>query len=132
MANPYSRKQRNKNLEFLTNIGDGWTAIFEGNRKFYSAAYFDLLTGVWQKGEVTKSEALGLIKAIRSSSSISKCLSAAIRNGFLIEHENPYDKRSQFVRLSPAMKKKVDKFFDDNIDEIKELLRYIEKVETQI
>ena len=68
MSKLYSDKQRVEYLALLNGIGECWNGVFGGNRKYYSAAYFDLLTGLWKHGEVTKSEALNFIKAIHSSS----------------------------------------------------------------
>lgn len=127
----YSDKQRTNYLTLLNNIGEHWNDVFGGNRKYYSAAYFDLLTGLWKHGEVTKSEALRFIKAIHSSSSTRKCLDASIREKFVVERPNPYDSRSHLVTLSPDYRKNLDIFFDNVVDELKSTVDAISALDSK-
>ena len=48
MALKYNNAQHKQYLEMIDGVGRRWVEVFEGNTEFYSAAYWDLLTGIWR------------------------------------------------------------------------------------
>ena len=128
IVSKYTREQHEEYLDMLNHIGMRWTAAFRGNIKFYSAAYFDLFTGMWNEGvPIKKTDALELIKALKSSHTVAKCVDAAVRKNLIIEAPNPDDHRSKLLRLSPEVERALDSFFDDEIDQMKRTIREIAK-----
>ncbi len=116
----YNDKQRLEYLSMMDRIGHVWVEIFQGDTEFYSAAYWDLLTGLWRcPGAVRKTEALGFMKAIRSPHTAGKYVDATIRRGFAVETDNPEDARSKLVALSPDMRARLDGFLDRAISELR-------------
>jgi hypothetical protein len=53
-------------------------------------------------------------------------LETAIEEGLLVEEDNPQDKRSRFIRLSPGMKSNLDTFFDRAVSELRKSNKLIE------
>ena len=123
----YSHEQRTQYLDMTGRIGRRWLDVFAGNTDFYSAAYWDLLTGIWyQGGSVRKTEALKLMTAIKSAHTAGKYVESAIAQGILEETPNPEDGRSRLLALSPAMRRRLDLFFDDAVGELQGANRAIE------
>ena len=59
-----------------------------------AAAYWDLLTGLWRTdGPRRKTDALGLMKGIKSVHTAGKYLDTAIEQGIIVETDNPQDAR---------------------------------------
>jgi len=115
-----TKQQRAKYLEMTERLGRRWVGVFNNDKRFYSAAYWDLLTGLWRSDEpVRKTDAYGLMTAIRSSHTASKYLEEAITAGIIIESDDSNDKRSKLLSLSDEMKRRLDGFFDDALVEIK-------------
>ena len=109
----YNDAQRREYLNLTDRVGMNWMEVFEGDQDFYSAAYWDLLTGIWRAGEpIRKTEALGLMKGIKSVHTAGKYLETAITRGIVVETDNPQDARSKLVQLSAEMRKRLDGFFD--------------------
>lgn len=116
----YNSDQREEYLSMTERIGLAWIKVFEGNTEFYSAAYWDLLTGIWKaKGAVKKTDALRLMKAIKSAHTAGKYVEAAIQHGIVVESENPADARSKLMALSPDMMGRMDAFFDAAVGELR-------------
>ena len=60
----FNDDQRREYLNLTDQVGMKWLEVFEGDTEFYSAAYWDLLTGLWRMdGPRRKTDALGLMKA---------------------------------------------------------------------
>ena len=115
----YSSEQRQEYLKMTERNGLNWLEVFQGNVEFYSAPYWDLLTGVWKcGGPVRKTDATKLMRAIKSAQTAGKYIESAIQHGFLNEVDNPKDARSKLLALSPDMKLRLDKFFDKAVDEL--------------
>ncbi len=113
MALKYSVDQRKEYLKMIDRNGQNWLEVFQGNAEFYSAAYWDLLTGMWKKDKpMRKTDTLKMMVAIKSPQTAAKYVETALQHGFLIEQENPIDARSKLVALSPAMRHRLDIFFD--------------------
>ncbi len=120
MAGRYNSDQRMEYLNMTNRIGQRWVDVFEGDVEFYSAAYWDLFTGVWQAaGPVRKTDALKFMTAVKSAHTAGKYVDAAVAHGVLVETENPEDARSRLLDLSPAMRIRLDDFFESAVDEMR-------------
>ena len=109
----YNDAQHREYLNLTDRVGTKWMEVFEGDQDFYSAAYWDLLTGIWRAGEpLRKTEVLGLMKGIKSVHTAGKYLDSAIKRGIIVETDNPQDARSKLVALSVDMRGRLDGFFD--------------------
>jgi DNA-binding MarR family transcriptional regulator len=116
---PYSPRQRAAYLAMIDRIGGHWLALFDGEREFYSTAYWDLLTALWAAdAPMRKTEALAAMTAVKSSHTAGKYLDVALRRGLVEERENPCDARSKLVVLAPAMKARLDGFLDEAVSEV--------------
>ncbi len=128
MDHKYNQAQHREYLEMMERNGTHWLEIFRGNREFYSAAYWDLLTQLW-KGDrpVRKTEALKYMVAVKSPHTAGKYVESAIRSGLLVETDNPEDARSKLVSLSPEAKKRLDAFFDAAVTELRRSIVTIDR-----
>ena len=127
----FSDGDRREYLAMTKKNGLNWVAIFDGNQEFYSAAYWDLFNGFWEKDRpARKTDAAKFMKGIKSALTAGKHIDTAIEYGYLIEEDNPKDARSKLIRLSPQMKKKLDKFFDLAVDNLGHTWRKIHSAET--
>jgi hypothetical protein len=116
----YNHDQRREYLVLTDHVGMKWMETFEGDTDFYSAAFWDLLTGLWRAVEpVRKTDALATMKGIKSAHTAGKYLEAALKRGFVIERDNPKDARSKLVELSPDMRRKLDGFFDTAVSQLR-------------
>jgi len=123
----YSRQQRQAYLDMIDGIGARWIAVFEGDRDFYSTAYWDLLTALWSAAApLRKTDALAAIKGVRSAHTAGKYLAAATRHGLVEERCNPADARSKLVALSPEMQARLDAFLDDAVARVQETARALD------
>lgn len=128
MSSSYTDGERREYLTMSDRLGRRWIEIFAGNTEFYSAVYWDLLSGLWRSpGPVRKTDALRMMTAVRSTHTAGKYVETALRHGLIVETENPEDARSRLIALSPAMHKRLDGFFDAAIDEIRRVGRTIER-----
>jgi hypothetical protein len=129
MALKYNDRQRKEYFKTTQQMGGSWLQVFEGDEEFYSSAYWDLLVNVWAKdGPVRKTDALRFMTNIKSPHTAGKYVETAIARGFLIEEENPKDARSRLLRLSPEMRKRLDRFFDGCVGDISKCVRRIAKL----
>ncbi len=120
MTLKYNREQRQEYLGMTGRIGAEWLHLFGGNTAFYSAAYWDLLTGIWRAGgPLKKTDALKLMTAVKSPHTAGKYVGAALRHGILEERDNPDDARSKLVALSPGMQARLDEFLDAAVGEVR-------------
>ncbi len=123
----YNSEQRQEYLKMTERNGLNWIEVFQGNVEFYSAPYWDLLTGIWKcAGPVRKTDATKLMKSIKSAQTAGKYVESAIQHGFLNEVDNPKDARSKLLALSPDMNMRLDKFFDKAVDELRNASRSVE------
>ena len=123
----YNTDQHREYLNMIDAIGANWLGVFDGNDLFYSAQYWDLFTQVWRSDKpVTKTEALKCMTGIKSAHTAGKYLETAIREGLLVEQDNPADKRSRYVSLSPEMKQRLDRFFDRAVSQLRKSNRTID------
>ncbi len=125
-VSPYTHAQRRAYLDLMDRVGRHWVCVFGGEREFYSTAYWDLFTALWAAGApMRKTEALAAMTAVKSAHTAGKYLDAAIRRGFVAERDNPDDARSKLVVLDPEMARRLDRFFDAAIAEVRETARDI-------
>jgi len=123
----YSEGQRTEYLVMTERIGRYWLDVFRGDTTFYSAAYWDLFTGLWRAREpVRKTDALGFMKAVRSAHTAGKYADAAIRHGLVVESENPEDARSKLLSLTADMRERLDAFLDHAVSEVRKSNHAIE------
>jgi hypothetical protein len=119
MTATYNDAQRREYLLMIDRVGGAWLRVFGDDTEFYSANYWDLLTGLWRAAEpVRKTDALGFLTAVKSAHTAGKYLDRAIERGFVVETDNPEDARSRLVALSADMRARLDGFFDAAVDEI--------------
>lgn len=123
----YNDDQRREYLVLTDRVGTKWMEMFAGDTEFYSAAYWNLLSGLWRAGgPVRKTDALGMMKGIKSAHTAGKYLATALRRGFVVERDNPADARSKLVDLSADMRRKLDGFFDAAVGQLRATNRRID------
>ena len=128
MALKFNNAQHKQYLEMIDGIGHRWVEVFEGNTQFYSAAYWDLLTGIWRAdGAVRKTDALRYMTAIKSAHTASKYVEHSIKEGILIESDNPDDARSKLLVLSEDMRERLNSFFDSAVGRVRRASRAIDE-----
>ena len=128
MALKFNNAQHKQYLEMIDGIGHRWVEVFEGNTQFYSAAYWDLLTGIWRAdGAVRKTDALRYMTAIKSAHTASKYVEHSIKEGILIESDNPDDARSKLLVLSEDMRGRLNSFFDSAVGRVRRASRAIDE-----
>jgi len=129
MTTRYTRAQQKQYLEMTDLVSRSWLDVFRGDTDFYSAAYWDLLTEIWRADKpVRKTDALRYMKAIKSAHTASKYVESSIKRGFLVETDNPEDARSKLLSLSPDMRTRLDRFFDDAVGGVKQANRTIDEL----
>ncbi len=122
MANKlkYNVEQHREYLNLMDRIGMTWLEVFQGNTDFYSAIYWDLLTEIWRSQRpVRKTDALKCMKSVKSAHTAAKYIQEAIKQGLILEADNPNDARSRVLILSPEMRGRLDAFFDKAIAELR-------------
>ena len=123
----YTSEQRREYLFMIDRISGNWLNVFDGNELFYDTKYWDLFKTIWQSDRpVTKTEALRCMTGVKSAHTAGKYLETAIREGLLLEQDNPDDKRSKFIVLAPRMKQRLDLFFDRAVSEVRRSNRTID------
>ncbi len=119
MSAQFKDAQRRAYLTFTERLGGEWLVVFQGNTEFYSAAYWDLLTGLWRQDEpVRKTDALAFMQAVKSPHTAGKYVETAVAYGYVIEAPNPEDARSRLLSLSPDMRQRMDAFFDRALEKV--------------
>jgi hypothetical protein len=123
----YNTDQHRGYLEMIEQVSGHWLEVFGGKEAFYSAQYWDLFKTIWRSERpVTKTEALNCMTGIKSAHTAGRYLETALAEGLLVEQDNPADKRSRFIRLSPAMQERLDRFFDNAVTELRTANRAVE------
>jgi len=124
MALKYNTAQHKEYLRMSMRRGMAWLNVFGDDRDFWSAAYWDLFTGMWDNEDpVRKTDALKFMRAVKSAHTAGKYVDAAIKKGFLLEQDNPEDARSKLLTLSSEMRERLDAFFDSAVGEIRRTSR---------
>ena len=106
-------------LDMTEQIGRHWLAAFDGDPRFRSAAYWDLLMALWAaQRPLRKTEALQTMRAIRSTHTAGKILDTMLAERLVIERENPDDARSRLIDLEPSIRQRLEKFLDCALEEV--------------
>ncbi len=122
MARPLSDKDRFVLAQTLKRIGLAWQQMFrEGD--YCASNYFDLFTEIWlRQGEpVYKTDCYRFMPGI-SSQTAKKYLQHAIARGYLRESDNPQDKRSKLITMSPELKAIMEQSYDLTAHELRKAL----------
>jgi hypothetical protein len=123
----YNDRQRREYLELMERMSVHWLEVFGGREAFYSAQYWDLFKTIWQSARpVTKTEALQCMTGVKSAHTAGRYLETALAEGLLVEEDNPRDKRSRIIRLSPDMQARLDRFFDRAVSELRRSNKVVE------
>jgi hypothetical protein len=121
MALQYNDEQRREYLSMIDNIAQHWLRVFDQNTELYSAVYWDLLTRIWKSDRpVRRTDALRFMTSVKSAATAGKYINEAIRQRFLREYPNPQDARSKLLELSPDLRERLDVFFDNAVDEVRQ------------
>jgi hypothetical protein len=123
----YEAEQHREYLDLVERINVRWIDMLRGSAEFYSAAYWDLLTRMWRADRpVRKTDALGFMTGIRSAHTAGKYVETAIREGMILERDNPEDGRSKLLELSTPMRRRLDAYFDAAVDEVQRSVRRLD------
>jgi hypothetical protein len=123
----YNDQQRREYLDLMERMSVHWLEVFGGREAFYSAQYWDLFKSIWRSARpVTKTEALKCMTGIKSAHTAGRYLETALAEGLLVEDDNPHDRRSRIIRLSPDMKARLDRFFDRAVSELRRSNKVVE------
>ena len=126
MTEPATWSRGRAYLAMTDAVGRHWLDVFAGNTRFYSAVYWDLLTALWRRdGPVRKTDALRFMTAVKSAHTAGKYIDEALAEGFLVETANPDDARSKLVALTPAMRARLDAFFEAAVAEMRAAARRV-------
>lgn len=113
MKMKFTQSQHREYVSLMQKNAQEWLQVFEGNTEFYSADYWDLLSGLWYAVKpIMVSEALKMMRNIKSPYTARKYLQFLIDKKLVMETKNPDDDRSMLVSLAPEMQIKLDKYFD--------------------
>lgn len=122
MARPLSDKDRLVLAQALKQVGLNWQETFrEGD--YCASNYFDLFTEIWlRQGEpVYKTDCYRFMPGI-STQTAKKYLQQAIARGYLLENDNPQDKRSKLITMSPELKAIMERSYDLTAHELRKAL----------
>ena len=122
MPRPLSDKDRLVLAQALKRVGLNWQEMFrEGD--YCASNYFDLFTEIWlRQGEpVYKTDCYRFMPGI-SSQTAKKYLQHAIARGYLLESDNPQDKRSKLITMSSELKSIMEQSYDLTAHELRKAL----------
>jgi hypothetical protein len=123
MARQFSDQERRHFATALKRVGLAWQNRLQ-DEDFYSLDYFDLFTEIWlREGEqVIKTDCYRFMSGM-SRQTAKKYVQRAIERGHLIERDNPRDKRSKLISLSPRITALVEQNFDHAAAALRKVLR---------
>ena len=105
-------RTRRRFLLALRELDDAWVAAF--HKSGFGDIYFSrLFTELWLRDSVSvsKSVAYDLVKGV-SVQTAMKYVNKAIADGYLEEIDNPTDKRSRLLRMSPLLRDQFGEVID--------------------
>ena len=105
-------RARRRFLLALRELDDAWVAAFHSSG--FGDIYFSrLFTELWLRDSVavSKTVAYGLVKGV-SVQTAMKYVNKAIADGYLEEVDNPTDKRSRLLRMSPLLREQFAQVID--------------------
>lgn len=100
-------ERRMQTLLLLREIDQAWVETFRETG--FSDIYFSrLFTELWLRGDeaITKTDAYGLVKEVGLQTAI-KYVRRAVEEGYLEEIDNPADKRSKLLRMTPLLRERL-------------------------
>lgn len=99
-----------------------WAETFDDG-DFFDLHYSALFTEMWlREGRaVPRTEAYGYMASL-SPQTAMKYLNRALQEGYLVEVDNPDDRRSRLVAMSPKLKARLDALIDYALAEFRRVL----------
>lgn len=123
MARPLSDDDRRIFAQTFKRVGLTWQSAF-GDQELYALDYFDLFTEVWLRGDqpVIRTDCYRYLSGV-SRATAKKYVERAIARGYLLEQDNPRDKRSKLISLAPQVKALLERNYDHAAAEFRKALR---------
>jgi len=106
----------------LNAFDEQWAQAF-GDSDFFDLHCAKLYTRMWltQGKPVSRSEAYGWMREL-SSQTAMKYVNRALASGFLAEVENPDDRRSKLLVMTPQLSVRIEALLDFALDEFRRAL----------
>ena len=122
MSGSAADRQRRILARTLRQIGNDWHRSFK-DEQLGSTHYYDLFTEIWlREGErVCKTDCYRFMPGL-SRQTAKKYVVRAIALGYLIERNNPADRRSKLITLSADAKALVEANFDKTAKNLRNAL----------
>ncbi len=123
MVRSLSENERRDFARTLKHVGATWRTMF-ADEDFYSLSYLDLFTEIWLKGgdPVIKTDCYRFMGRV-SRQTAKKYVERAIERGYLLEQDNPHDRRSKLIQMSRELRILLDRNYDDAAAEFRRALR---------
>ncbi len=123
MARELSDEDRRVFVQTLKQVEQHWQRVFRDD-EFYSLNYYELFTEIWLKGgePVYKTDCYRFMSGV-SPQTAKKYLQRAITRGYLREGDNPLDKRSKLITMSPQLKTVIERNFDYTAAKLRKALQ---------
>ena len=109
-------------LGALRKLDRQWAATFDDG-DFFDLHYSSLFTEMWLRDgrAVPRTEAYGFMQSL-SPQTAMKYLNRALQEGYLLEVDNPDDRRSRLIAMSPKLKERLDNLIDYALAEFRKAL----------
>jgi len=106
----------------LRKLDQHWAESFDDG-DFFDLHYSSLFTEMWLRDgrPVPRTEAYGFMQSL-SPQTAMKYLNRALQEGYLLEVENPDDRRSRLIAMSPKLKARLDALIDYALAEFRKAL----------
>ena len=106
----------------LNAFDDQWANVF-GDSDFFDPHYAKLYTRLWltQGRPVSRTEAYSWLTEL-SNQTAMKYVNRALAAGFLVEVENPDDRRAKMLAITPDLSARIEAVFDFALDEFRRAL----------
>lgn len=116
------REDQTRFVHALRKLDQHWAATFDDG-DFFNLHYSNLFTEMWLRDgkPVPRTEAYGYMHSL-SAQTAMKYLNRALEEGYLQEVENPDDRRSRLVVMSPKLKQRLDTLIDYALTEFRKAL----------
>ena len=106
-------------LNLMDRTDARWARLISPAPELRSAPIWDLLTHLWRSGQpVRKTDAIKAMVSIRSPHTAAKYIEIAIKSGFVVETDNPCDRRSKKLMLSDTGRARMDRFLDACVSDL--------------
>lgn len=123
MTRPLNDQDRRVFARTLKDVGAHWRSLLK-DEDFTDQSYFDLFTEIWLKDSdpVIKTDCYRFMRGV-SRQTAKKYVERAINRGYLMEADNPHDKRSKLIRMSRELRMILDRNYDEAAAEFRRALR---------